>query len=278
MHLYKVPSGEIVRCKKCATVSRSALIAGNDAVTLYDEEEYLNSPYFQALKVGNVPKAEPYQMYQRMLQKLEAKVAERRLLDIGCSFGAFLEMARQRGWEVAGVELSKKASSYARQERQLDVFNGTLDQANYADNRFTVVTLWDVIEHLDRPLDILQEVYRVLAPNGVVVIFTINQKSLMNRIGHGIYKLSYGKIISPLALLYDIHHNFFFDHSTLVNLLRKVGLGERVEIDWMDANINRWQSIPIPLMLAFGSKCVDVMSHITGGQYRMVLLSSPAKT
>jgi ubiquinone/menaquinone biosynthesis C-methylase UbiE len=138
-----------------------------------------------------------------------------------------------------------------------------------------VVTLWDVIEHVDRPLDILREIRRILAPNGIVVIFTISQKSLMNRIGHWIYKSSFGKIISPLALLYDIHHNYFFDSSTLFNLLRKAGLGEHVEIEWMDASIERWQSIPIPPIMAFGSKCVDALSHLVGMRYRLLVLASP---
>jgi SAM-dependent methyltransferase len=279
MPLYKLPSGEIVRCEKCRTVCRSDMIAGDDAVRLYDEDSYLNSPYFQALRFGKVlpPQTEPYQMYQRTLQKLENKVTERRLLDVGCSYGAFLEIARRRGWEVAGVEISKKSAAYARHERQLDVFNGTLEQANYADGRFPVVTLWDVIEHLDRPVDMLREILRILAPNGIVVIFTINQKSLMNQIGHAIYKFSFGKIISPAVLLYDIHHNYFFDPSTLLNLLGKAGLGEQTEIEWMDANIERWQAVPIPPTLAFGSKCVDALSHLVGMPYRMVVLARPGK-
>jgi hypothetical protein len=76
---------------------------------------------------------------------------------------------------------------------------------------------------VDRPLDILREIRRILAPNGIVVIFIIRQKSLMNRIGRWIYKSSFGQIISPLARLYDIHHNYFFDSSHYSTCSGKLG-------------------------------------------------------
>ena len=101
------------------------------------------------------------------------------------------------------------------------MFHGTLEEAGFPDNHFGVVTLWDVVEHLDEPASVLREVSRVLRPGGTVVVFTINQRSLINTTGHVVYKASFGRIRRPLELLYDVHHNYFFSPATLTAVLRR---------------------------------------------------------
>ena len=277
-HLYELPNGKIIQCLGCETVCRENLVSGDVAHDLYQDENYLNSSFFDALKVGADTTVEPYIIYNKVLKRLDEKVGEnKRLLDIGCSYGAFLDTARQYGWEVSGVDLSQQASSYASSERNLSVHCGTLEEAKYPDHYFSVVALWDVIEHLDRPLDTLKEVNRILAPGGTVIIFTINQKSLINYVGHTLYKLSFNTFIRPLSLLYDIHHNVFFCRETLNTLLRRAGISEKVDVDWMDANIERWQTIPIPWLLAFGSKCLDLAARIIGQPYRMIFYATKSQ-
>ncbi len=273
-HLYELPNGTIVECLECGIVSRETLVSGELADQLYEDDDYLDSPYFEVLKLGAKTNVEPYLVYNKVLQKLETKTGKSRLLDIGCAYGAFMEIAGKKGWDVFGVDISKKATSYAVNERHLNVYHGTLEQARYPDHHFSVVTLWDVIEHLDRPLDTLREVNRILDPGGIVVVFTINQKSLINFVGHGLYKLTFNKASHPLVLLYDIHHNFFFCQSTLVRLLRRAGISGKTEVDWMDANIERWQAVYIPRVLALGTKCLDLVSRVIGQRYRMIVYAS----
>lgn len=263
-----------MRCAGCRTVRRERVISGEDAVQLYEDESYLDTPYFRALEIGAPRDVEPYLVYQRVLRRLEQIAPKSRLLDVGASYGAFLELARERGWEVHGVDLSEKACAYASSQRGLTMHHGTLVEAGYPDGHFSVVTLWDLIEHLDKPREFLEEAKRILAPDGVLMIFTINQRSLINRIGHLLYSASLRAVRSPLVLLYDVHHNFFFDADTLTDLLRAAGFAGRVEIDHMDAEIDRWQNVPIPTVLAFGSKCLDAVSHVVGGSYRMIFFVS----
>lgn len=96
--------------------------------------------------------------------------ASGRVLDIGCSTGAFLEaMRRQPGWEAYGVEVNVEVARYAREVIGLDVFAGTLDEAQYPDAFFDIVTLWDVLEHLHGPRETLAEVARIVKPGGLLV-------------------------------------------------------------------------------------------------------------
>jgi len=267
--LYDLPSGAIRRCRECLVVFRENLVAGAAATELYEDDGYLDAPYFEALKVGHRQDVEPYLVYGRVLKRLERLAQGRRLLDVGCSYGAFLELARKRGWEVTGVDLSSKATAYATGQRGLRVLTGTLEHARFPDGMFSAVTLWDVIEHLDDPPAMLREIHRILAPGGLVVVFTINQRSLINQTGHLLHWISRGAVTRPLVLLYDIHHNFFFDRQTLAQVIRGAGfLG--IERDHLGANIDRWQNIPIPPLLALGSKCLDAAAWLTGQHYRVI--------
>jgi SAM-dependent methyltransferase len=270
--VYRLPNGNVLRCGGCATLRRENLVAESDADRLYDDDAYLDAPYFEALKVGAPRDREPYLVYRRVLERLGERGLAGRLLDVGCSYGAFLELAAERGWEPHGVELSAKACGYARRERGLEVFHGTLEAAALPPDSFRVVTLWDVIEHLERPLEAVSEVHRILAPGGVLVLFTINQASLINRVGDWVYRLTLGRWTRPLALLYDIHHNFFFDAATLEAMLRRAGYA-RFEHDWLEAHIERWQNVAIPAPLALGTKLLDLASRHVGQPYRMVVFA-----
>ena len=72
-------------------------------------------------------------------------VGRRRLLDVGCHIGVFLELAAARGWAAQGIEPSGWACAVAR-DRGLDVRCSTLRDAALPAAAFDVVTMWDVID------------------------------------------------------------------------------------------------------------------------------------
>lgn len=93
------------------------------------------------------------------------------LLDIGCAAGTFiLSMRETQKWEVQGVEISEDVAAMARERYGLDVFAGSLEEANFDSEQFDVVTMWDVFEHLHDPSTTLSEVGRILKPDGLLLI------------------------------------------------------------------------------------------------------------
>ena len=115
--------------------------------------------------------------YRRSMMYLETQVP-RKLLEIGCGNGSFLDRMRAKGWDVQGVEVDGKAAKVASNVFGLRVFIGTLHQAAFPDDYFDAITLSHVIEHVHDPISLLKECRRVLRPRGCVVIITPNIESL----------------------------------------------------------------------------------------------------
>jgi 2-polyprenyl-3-methyl-5-hydroxy-6-metoxy-1,4-benzoquinol methylase len=136
-----------------------------------------------------------------------------RLLDIGCAVGHFLKLARIKGWDTYGVEISEYASEYARKQYSLDVRTGKLLDAGFDDEFFDVVTMWDVIEHLYNPRDELKDVFRILKPNGLLLITTANMDSYDAKF----LGKRWGGIISPPG------HVYYFTLRTFNRLLNEIG-------------------------------------------------------
>lgn len=160
---------------------------------------------------------------QAMFRQALARIAETRpggrLLDVGAGYGFFLGLARQRGYQVAGVEVASVPAAHARDQLGLDVRQGRLEEAGFADGEFDVVTMLNVIEHLEDPLAALREANRVLAPGGVVALITPNLNFgpallLSHRLRHRPY----------LDGLFDVpFHLYFFSPKTLHDVVKRAG-------------------------------------------------------
>ncbi|MBN1506195.1 MAG: class I SAM-dependent methyltransferase [Sedimentisphaerales bacterium] len=115
-----------------------------------------------------------------VLRRLDAR---KRLLDVGCGNGAFLDaMRRQTGCEVQGLDLSPAAVEQARRLYGLEVFQGTITRAPFADESFDVVTGWWYLEHVPNPQESVREMARLLKSGGLCAIGVPNCASLFARL------------------------------------------------------------------------------------------------
>jgi 2-polyprenyl-3-methyl-5-hydroxy-6-metoxy-1,4-benzoquinol methylase len=98
----------------------------------------------------------------------------RTFLDIGCATGMLIESMRGEGWTVRGVDICRESAEYGRQHRGVDIFPGTLQEANMPGGTFGVVHFSHLIEHVPDPRAFLREVHRLLSPGGYAVVTTPN--------------------------------------------------------------------------------------------------------
>lgn len=195
----------IKRCEACGLVYAEPE-PGPKA--LYDESYYRGGVYADYL----ADRASIHRNARRALTELEALTTGRDLFDVGCAAGFFLEAARDRGWRGRGIDVSAYAAGFARDRLGLPVDEGSIVSPPPGLGSFDAVTLWDAIEHLDRPDLGLANIRRLLKPGGVLALSTGDYGSLVRRLtGH------------RWRLFADVTHNFFFDVRTLRRLLEREG-------------------------------------------------------
>jgi SAM-dependent methyltransferase len=133
-----------------------------------------------------------------------------RLLDFGCGLGFFLDNAFEAGFEPTGVEFNRYALEYIRRRyAHRTVHFSDLD----ASERFDVITMFDVVEHLRDPFATIQSIRRMLNDNGIAVITTMDSTSFVSRI--------MGKRLEDFRRIRE--HLFFFSRGNLVSILIKQG-------------------------------------------------------
>lgn len=113
--------------------------------------------------------------YLRQSQQLKQLTNGRKLLDVGCGIGIFLKFARDDGWDVHGTDFSSCARKIAREQFG---FQLQRDLSVYPDQSFDVVRISHVLEHVIDPNSFLNELRRVLKPNGILLIVTPNREPL----------------------------------------------------------------------------------------------------
>jgi ubiquinone/menaquinone biosynthesis C-methylase UbiE len=106
-----------------------------------------------------------------------------KVLDVGCGNGEALERMKNMGWEVEGIDFDQGAVDNAR-TRGVKVRLGDLHSQKYADNYFDAIYMSHVIEHVVDPCSVFEECYRILKPEGKLVLLTPNNESL----GHKFFK------------------------------------------------------------------------------------------
>lgn len=115
--------------------------------------------------------------FERVLAGFEPYRKSGRLLEVGCGDGLFLAYARDKGWDVEGVDVLEPVIENARRVHGLDVKAGELAEVGYPDGAFDVVFTSEVIEHVVHPVPLLDEVHRVLRPGGAAIFGTGNARS-----------------------------------------------------------------------------------------------------
>ncbi len=166
----------LVRCRQCGLMYINPRPSPEEIGRYYPED-------YHAYQVGGRSRWARWDRAYGIRKRCRAVISRAsvrggRILDVGCSTGEFLEAMRAYGWEAYGVEIDQAAAAYARSQRGLEVFTGTLLEAQYPNAFFDVVTLWNVLEHLHYPRATLSKIALILRPGGMLVVSVPNPESI----------------------------------------------------------------------------------------------------
>ncbi len=134
-----------------------------------------------------------------------------RLLDVGCHCGAFLDIAKEHGYTIEGLEPSKWAAEISAKRLNVDIFQGMINQYPKSNKPFDIITAWDVLEHLSDPIDDLKQINRNLRLGGKFIFSTI------------CIDATYTKLLGKYWPWYLDMHLLYFTQNSLANILYKSG-------------------------------------------------------
>lgn len=131
-----------------------------------------------------------------------------RLLDVGCSTGTLLEVARRRGWKIEGIERDPETAARASARLGICVMEGR-DLASLPDGQlFDLIVLSHVLEHVRDPRELLRQVASRLDRDGRILIRVPNRGSRIPR--------TVGRLWTWFCPPIHLH---YFDRESLVRLL-----------------------------------------------------------
>jgi SAM-dependent methyltransferase len=102
------------------------------------------------------------------------------ILDVGCSIGTFLDIARNNGWLTYGLELNKNEAKIARSKNH-SITEEMIGSVTF-DTKFSAITLWDVFEHIKDGFQFLNDAKKLLKDGGIVFIQSPSRDSLAAKI------------------------------------------------------------------------------------------------
>ena len=105
-----------------------------------------------------------------------------KLLDIGSAGGAYLLAANELGFQSEGIEPNKWLCDFSVNQYGLKVTQGVLSSNSYSPNSFDIISMWDVIEHLTNPNEILRIINTLLVDNGKLIINYPDYNSIISKI------------------------------------------------------------------------------------------------
>jgi SAM-dependent methyltransferase len=180
---------DFYQCMRCVSVSLHPFPGEDEISSFYPGSYMVQSPPSDeglAAKLQTILWRTLFLPVYRSDAKTVIGMAGKRngkLLEIGCSSGYVMREFSELGeFELRGLDIDKLAVDYARQELGLQADNTTLQEANYPPNSFDMVILFNVFEHLVKPLDLLRDIRRVLKPGGYLAIKTPRMDSMQGRI------------------------------------------------------------------------------------------------
>jgi SAM-dependent methyltransferase len=214
------------RCASCRLVYVSPRLRESVLVNEYRGAR-ANELWFDVL-TSETQLALDRRKFSDVLARLEPHRGSGELLDVGCSIGSLLDLARARGWNGTGLELSPRALAHAREELGLNVLDATLAEAGFDAGHFDAVALLSVVEHVAEPLELLRECARVLRPGGALYVIVPNVESLACR------------VLRAQARTFDgRNHLVYFSPATLSNALARTGFA----VEWIGTKVSSLDAV-----------------------------------
>lgn len=202
---YQKPDLEVVECEKCSFVFIPPYYRKQLTYEQYKDESVLNQ-----IRAGNDwVKIQRHKLRFKLIKKYKPKG---KLFDLGVGWGHFLYTGKLLGYETSGIEISEMPYTYAKEDLKLNVQH--VDFFDYPEEKeqYDLITMWDVLEHIDDCDRVIDKCANILKDEGVIVIQVPQIDSY------------FAKKYKEKWKMMGLDHVNYFSKKTITNLLEQYGL------------------------------------------------------
>jgi SAM-dependent methyltransferase len=221
---YDFGEQQILACQRCGLLFLHPWPDEEATRAVYGESYFENSQFMN----GNIEGLFGYVdyvaerfikqiQYSTIAREIAGHLADRpgrpRLLEVGCGFGYFLDVAFEENFDVMGLEFNPYAVERLQRKYAFPVKCGALEIAELEPASVEAAVLFDVIEHLRDPFAALDRLRDAVVPGGVLVVTTVDAESPVSRL--------IGKHLEDFRRTRE--HLFFFSRKTMRSVLERHG-------------------------------------------------------
>ena len=204
-------------CLECDLIYRVNAQGSDVKVRKYYEESYYDQ--YTTDQEGGHRQC----LNSHILDLIETRKRTGRILDVGMGLGFFLNDAQKRGWQIYGIEPSKKSSEMAMELLGKKVFTGTLKE--YKENgNFDVITFINALDHSVEPWREIEYARSQMKPQGLIYLRFPN--GLIHTL---IYRLALKFKMTNLISKYLVFHEYCITVKYIKKILKDFGF-EGIEI------------------------------------------------
>jgi 2-polyprenyl-3-methyl-5-hydroxy-6-metoxy-1,4-benzoquinol methylase len=231
---------DLYRCGKCGLIF--VWPTSGDYTKIYSEDYFSgakNSLGYADYEGDKEMMAGAFSAYLEKMEKVFPKKGK--LLDVGAATGHFVELAKEKGWDASGIEISQYAAEIGG-KKGLKIITGKFETHHFSENYFDIVTFWDVLEHFEKPELVVRQARKILKSGGILALNTPDSSSLAAKF----FGRHWHALVPP-------NHLHIFSRKNMVRLLAKNGfevietarVGKNFSLRFVLKVLANWQKMKI---------------------------------